>query len=38
MVVQLTALVVASKYNLKMENLKSPYLGKEYSDNEIQKS
>ncbi len=30
------ALVVASKYNLKMENLKSPYLGKEYSDNEIE--
>ena len=31
------AFIVASKYYDKIENLKSPYLGSEYSDNEIQK-
>ncbi len=31
------ALVVANKYYNKIENLKTPYLGSEYNDNEIRK-
>ncbi len=31
------ALVVAHKYYSKIENVKSPYLGSEYNDNEIEK-